>query len=202
MCNAMLAFAFAGSVAIATACGDSTATSSSGTKCPSPETASQTVTFRFQPGTKTKYVAVAGTYCSAFLLTQGTTSFLTTRPFQCGCECAGPRAYVERLAPAGGTFAWPAATLATCTEPQNCGLGPDLATAYVSQRVAPGAYRMTFVTFDALPNGCNELGGEVSCGGGVTSSPLAPQACTGDGTAAVDFVVPATGDVTVDVPLP
>lgn len=195
---------------VAVACGGSTGsstTSDSGSDaaaCPTNQSASQTVTFRFQPGTTTKYVAVAGQHCSAFSLTQGTKDFLTTPPFECGCECAGPQTHVVQLMKPNDTFAWPALTLATCTQPLACGnLGPVTGRSFPTQRVVPGAYRMTFVTYDTLPAGCADSGDNIGCGGaggGNVSTQLA--ACPGDRVATVDFSIPASGDVTVDVPLP
>lgn len=196
-------------LATAIACGGSASTTTSTTtdagSCPENQSPTQNVVFRFQPGTQVKYVAVASTFCSAFTLTQGGTSFLTTRPFECGCECAGPSAHVDRLVKADGTFTWPATTLTTCTLPLNCGQGLGLSTqrSFPAQRVTPGSYRMTFVTYAALPAGCVDAGDAIPCsvsGSGVAST--SPSSCPGDGFVSVDFVVPASGDVTVDVPLP
>lgn len=183
-------------------CGGSTSDDSA-LACPSPQTATQTVTFHFVPGAKAKYVAIEGHNCAPFVVSQGGRALLTTRPFECGCECAAPTYQTTRFVRSGDTFAWEATSLATCSEPLQCDTRTTTRGRYVAERVPPGSYRVSFVTYDALPAGCTDSGATIPCFG--VSAPLtnpAVPSCRGDDYLTVDFVLPAQGNVQVDVPLP
>lgn len=172
-----------------------------------------TVRFRFR--SSTGWLTTAGMFCAPFSIARvGGAEVTLGLPFQCICECpAPPPPGPSMLRRAGGTaeLTWDGRGLATCTEAVDCstrgwpGAGFQLTTRAVAQPVAPGRYRATFGFFDALPDECSAGGGDGTASCSRFGPPGFPGGrgwarCESERTVSVEFELPMTGEVTVDVP--
>ncbi len=173
----------------------------------------QTITFRIQNDLLSDiYVVTSGWYCTP--LDPGVPIALA---FQCLCECANPGPpgpdQLQRLAPGGSyEITWDARRLDTYTHPVDCasrgwpGLG--LAEETLGQRVpvSPGPRTVQIAFETQLPPDCMDDGsGHAYCvhnfGGGGETPPTVAELCPTSSVALATFSVPATGDVTVEVPI-
>ncbi len=177
-----------------------------GATCPASNPPTQKVTFHFKSATTTAYVASGGARCEPFSLESAGTPLLTAPRFECGCECAFQSAHVSALTPANGSLTWSAARFEACERIEKCGATASVTTrSYPQVALAPGAYRVTFVLFDALPSGCfASPDGTFACsgGGGGGNPGTNGGICSGQHTLAVDFSLPPQCDADVDVVLP
>ena len=184
----------------------------------------QTVRFHFVPGAAPAlqgYVATAGFMCSEYGLERvsgtSTSPVILGLPYQCICECpAPPPAGVATAQAIGQTetiVTWDAREVHSCSTVVDCGMrgwpgaGFQFEEHAYSEPVAAWRFRATFAVLDpTLPSNCTVGGGGV-----VTCSQPAPMGssgvfaynvCPGARTMQVDFDLPATGDVDVNVQLP
>jgi hypothetical protein len=171
-----------------------------------------TVRFRFR--SSMAWITSAGMFCAPYSIARvGGGEVTLGLSFQCICECpAPPPPGPSMLRRADGTteLTWDGRGLVTCSEVVDCamrgwpGAGFQLSARAAAQPVAPGRYRATFGLFDALPAGCNSGGdGTASCS--RVGPPMPPfggpwMRCEAQRTVSVEFELPMTGEVTVDVP--
>lgn len=181
----------------------------------SPVESTQTVAFHF---TGSAFVAVEGHLCEGFTIDEWTGSDWTPLkkqlPFDCGCECPRPADpqvtlynRVTGVEGPGSTHSWDARALALWTECDDCfdmGFVERLNSAL--QPLAAGHYRATFaVDNEPAPESCTDLDdGTVQCdANSFTDDDVFPwetlRLCEGDRTVQVEFDLPASGDVTVEV---
>lgn len=171
------------------------------------------VRFRFR--SSTGWLTTAGMFCAPYSIARvGGGEVALGLPFQCICECPAPPPpgpSVLRRAEGTTELTWDGRGLVTCSDAVDCsmrgwpGAGYQLTTRAVAQPVAPGRYRATFGFFDALPSDCN--GGDdgtAACSHfgppGFPPGQTAWARCESDRAVSVEFELPMTGEVTVELP--
>lgn len=184
----------------------------------SPRLPTQTVTLHLtNTSSSVRWIATQGNQCSTIDIERAGTSVPQMPGFQCLCECPSPGearvTQFTKLAPGESTdIPWLAQRLELCSQTYDCGQngwpGGPMQTRWVSavQPLSAGPVTARLAVESELPPSCHDDGGKASCdvSGGVTtpfSSPVAAF-CGGTQTVSADFVVPASGDLTVDVAVP
>jgi hypothetical protein len=182
----------------------------------------QTVSFRFQGAS---YLITRGYLCAPMRIESVTAAaprplaldMLAVCPLCAnGCPAFGPMQFTEaRLEPDVNPvvmLTWDARALDTCTSYVDCALSgsgrptPDyrLQTHGWHRPVFSGRYRATFGFADPsrLPTGCVVDGNEIQCSRptGPGPNPTTWDLCPNSRTVSVEFDLPASGDLTVDVP--
>ncbi|HMA97178.1 MAG TPA: hypothetical protein VKP30_31050 [Polyangiaceae bacterium] len=188
-----------------------------GSPLPMPSLARQRVTFNLRnSSSETRFIVQAGASCNTFGI-QGMTGTgedaLVLRVSsiscngqcgRCSCDAPAPSASEILAIEPGGThaFEWDATAYASCQAPiATC---PEQSmTFYARQAVAPGTYRVLVPVATVLPTHCSPKGatGVFACSPGGLSVCVPLRVCPLEKIVTVDFAVPESGDVQVDVPI-
>jgi hypothetical protein len=186
---------------------------SDGTALPTAADSAQTVTFTLRnTSSSTRYVATAGFQCSTFAVQRVGSSDSLILDFgqipagwcePSSCDQSSPvPSTVLALEPSGTySFDWDARSYAWCETPiAECPEKTKLATAL--QPVAPGAYRVSVPLADSVPSDCSASGeaGRYTCTPGGLSG-CGPATCQMKSSTSIEFALPESGNVQVDVPL-
>jgi|GEM_PF-3654979 len=185
-----------------------------------PETAPSRQVVRFvlrNTGSQPRLVAKAGTYCTAFGVAERSGTgwrdlTVATGSNACNgrcelCNCDGGKAVPSQLVTLGPgdayAFDWDARSYHSCDVPiTQCPERTKLVGA--SQPIAPGPYRVSVPTAAAAPSNCtaDDEAGQYTCaptgfGGCNWSLPM----CQLESSVSVEFSVPESGDIQVEVPI-
>lgn len=128
----------------------------------------------------------------------------TLTPAQtCGCECSPPIVYpvsYHRI-PAGMSYTatWDARVLDICTSDQDCGGGVTAPKVVAALSPAePGDYRLSFGLTDKVPAACMQVGATDDY---MCSAPAQPDPNPGGAFYPIELTLPASGDVSLKLPL-
>lgn len=172
-----------------------------------------TVRFRFR-GTS-GWLATQGRYCSGMVI-ERVGGGVVPRVFGAGCLCecaAPPPPSVSQVRALNGAqeLTWDGRGLVSCSVAVDCatrgwpGVGVQFTYQSVMQPVAAGRYRASFATYTEAPFNCR---GDADAGMLDCTAPPGPpmlghsgdSLCNADATLSVEFDLPASGEVVVDVP--
>lgn len=171
------------------------------------------VRFRFAPSSG--FVAFEGDGCLPMVMrrpgpTEEPVELALDR--SCACECPRPSSSVRTIVSldAPREFVWDGREMRSCTVAVDCAtrgwpsLGWGMEQRGFLQPVAPGRYRAIFAAYDTPPPYCMPSGtdGRYTCSGGGSGGYggyPANALCTTSRTIAVEFDVPESGEVVVDV---
>lgn len=173
----------------------------------------QTVTFHVSGS---GYLGTLGGFspCETFALDRGETKVPLVGAFQCLCECPAPGApsLVQYVALGEHDVVWDARELVSYSTAYDCstrgwpGAGCQSQRHDVRQPSVAGHYTVRLPIEDELPASCSESGtpGTYSCSGSVGPGGVvgAVDLCPSTRTVEVEFDLPESGDIVVDVVVP
>lgn len=173
----------------------------------------QTVTFHV---TGSGYLGTRAGFspCEVFSIDRGETNVPLVGAFQCLCECAPPGApaLLEYVALGEHDVVWDARELVSYTTAWDCaehgwaGAGCQRQRHDVRQPVVAGHYTVRFPIDDELPSGCSagSTPDTYVCDSatGPSEPSLSVNLCPSERYVEVEFDLPETGDIVVDVVVP
>jgi hypothetical protein len=179
----------------------------------------QTVTFTLRNASGgTRYIVTEGNQCTPFgiawwtadswqglILKVGTPTSCNGECNLCECDWPTPAPSAVRALEPGDSYAfeWSATSYAVCSTPIAACPNKTMWVA-AGQPVAPGRYRLSVPLADAVPTDCSPTSdtGKYTCSPGALSFCMWVQAtCRLQSSASVEFTLPESGNIQVDVPL-
>jgi hypothetical protein len=176
----------------------------------------QKVTFVFSGQSNAKaWVVTQGSFCSHLAVTHLSSGkgLLLEPPFTIECEGpAPPEPHIAHAKPLADkpSITWVAHSIHTYTDCVDCSeygwthMGVIEVTRYVSLGIDPGRYEVTFGVLDQIPDHCSEDSqtGELSCWMDGPAYSETGGLCQMPRLVTVEFDLPASGEIMVQVPVP